>query len=140
MKKKPLQGNAKLPSSFEELVQQYPPRAIRDEADYENTQEIIDQLTNLPKLTPGQGEYLDTLATLLHAYEDQHWPIETSELGTVETLRFLMEERKTTARDLEQVVGSRSVVAKLLRGKADLTQSQIRALASFFQINPSLLV
>lgn len=140
MKRKALALAPKLPASFDELVRLYPPRAIRDEVDSRNTQEMIDHLTRLPALTAGQEEYLDTLATLLHAYEEQHYPIDTSGLKPADTLKFLLEQRNLPPTEIGRLLGDRSLGSKALRGEAELTQSQIRLLADFFQVNPALFL
>ena len=140
MKRKIAVAAANLPGTFDELVRLYPPRAIRDETDYHNTQELIDQLTGLQGLTTGQEEYLDTLATLLHAYEEQHWPIKTADLKPADMLKFLLEQRNLPPSELGRLLGDRSLGAKVLRGDAELTQSQIRLLADFFQVSSAFFV
>ena len=140
MKRKTLAAAAKVPATFEDLVRLYPPRSIRDDVDYRNTQELIDRLTSVPSLSTGQEEYLDTLATLLHAYEEQHVPIDTADLNPADTLKFLLDQRNLTPTDLGRLLGERSLGAKVLRGEAELTQSQIRFLADFFQVNPALFL
>ena len=69
-----------LPAHFIDLVRLFPPQAIHDEVGYSNTQEMIDRLTSLPRLTAGQAEYLETLTILFEAYEKEHERIETSHL------------------------------------------------------------
>src|SRR5580658_2212362 len=90
----------KLPTSFAELVRLYPPQAIHDEIGYANTQEMIDRLTSLPKLTAGQSEYLETLTILFEAYETEHERIDTSRLSPLQLLRFLLESNDLSASDL----------------------------------------
>jgi hypothetical protein len=60
---------SKLPADFEGLVWLHPPRVILDEVAYDNTQEVVDVLTSISKLTAGQGEYLETLSVLMESYE-----------------------------------------------------------------------
>ncbi len=54
-----------LPTDFADLVAMLPPMAIHDEQAYENTIEMIDALTCLPRPSKGQSEYLDTLSVLV---------------------------------------------------------------------------
>lgn len=138
MKKTRTLSDAKLPETFDELVRLYPPRAIRDGVDYRNAQEWIDRLTGLPSLTLGQDEYLDTLATLFHAYEEQHHSLITADLGPVDTLKFLMAENGMTASDLGRLLCDRAGSAKILNGKRDLSKDQIRLLAEHFKVSPGL--
>src|SRR5436305_659252 len=105
-----LTGN-KLPADFAELVRMHPPRAIRDEADYDNTQEVVDLLTSIPRLTKGQSEYLETLSVLMEAYEAAHHLIDTPDLAPLEALKFLMGEAGLTVNDVGQIIGSQSAAS-----------------------------
>ena len=80
---------------------------------------------------------LDTLGTLVHAWEEQHHPMPKSE-GR-EILQFLMEEHHLTQSDLPEV-GSQGVVSEILAGKRELNVRQIRALSERFGVSPSVFV
>ena len=80
---------------------------------------------------------LDTLGTLIHAYEEEHYPIPES--SGVDVLRFLMEEHDLTQSDLPEI-GSQGVVSDILRGKRELNVRQIRALATRFQVSPAVFI
>jgi HTH-type transcriptional regulator/antitoxin HigA len=80
---------------------------------------------------------LDTLGTLIHAYEEEHHPI--PECSGVDVLRFLMEEHGLTQSDLPEI-GSQGVVSEILRGKRDLNVRQIRALAKRFHVSPGVFL
>lgn len=80
---------------------------------------------------------LDTLGTLIHAYEEQHHPM--PECSGVDVLRFLMDEHGLTQSDLPEV-GSQGVVSDILRGKRELNMRQIRALAQRFQVSPAVFI
>jgi HTH-type transcriptional regulator/antitoxin HigA len=80
---------------------------------------------------------LDTLGTLVHAYEEQHHPM--PDCSGVDVLRFLMDEHGLTQSDLSEV-GSQGVVSDILRGKRVLNVRQIRALAKRFQVSPAVFV
>lgn len=82
-------------------------------------------------------ELLDTLGTIVHAYEEQHHKI--PECNGAETLRFLMDEHGLTQSDLPEV-GSQGVVSEILSGKRDLNVRQIRALAKRFNVSPAVFV
>ena len=140
MKKPALQVSATPPKTFDELVRLYPPRAIRDAVDYANTQEWIDRLTSLPQLTAGQAEYLDTLATLLHAYEAEHHPITTDDLTPLDLLKHLLEQHGLTASDLGRLLGDRALGAKILKGTRELSKAHIRLLADHFGLEASLFL
>src|SRR6266498_414092 len=90
----------RLPSTFAQLVRLYPPQAIHGEAAYAKTQRMIDWLTDEPRLSAGQSEYLDTLTVLLEAYEQQHETIDELPLNPIDALRVLLDERGMSASDL----------------------------------------
>jgi len=80
---------------------------------------------------------LDTLGILIHAYEEEHFPIPNPSGGDV--LRFIMEEHGLTQSDLPEV-GSQGVVSEILNGKRELNVRQIRALANKFKVSPAAFV
>ena len=80
---------------------------------------------------------LDTLGTLIHAYEEEHYPI--PDVTGAEVLRFLMDEHGLTQSDLPEV-SSQGVVAEILSGKRELNVRQIRALAQKFRVSSAVFV
>ena len=80
-------------------------------------------------------ELLDTLGTVLHAYEQEHYPM--PDCTGSEMLQYLMEEHGLTQSDLPEV-GSQGVVSEILRGKRELNVRQIRALSKSFNVSPSV--
>ena len=130
----------RLPGSFGGLVQLYAPRAIRDRADYDQVQEILDRLTSLPRMTKGQIEYLDTLTLLFEAYERRHFEIETSELPAREVLRHIMEQNSMTASDLGRMLGDRSLGSRVLNGRRRLSKENIKILCRRFSVSADLFL
>lgn len=82
-------------------------------------------------------ELLDTLGTLIHAYEEKRYPVPES--SGVEMLRFFMEEHELSTSDLPEI-GSADVVSDVLEGKRELTIAQIRALSRRFNISPAVFL
>ncbi len=82
-------------------------------------------------------EFLDTLGTLLHAYEEAHVSVPAA--SAPEVLGYLMEEHGLSQSDLPEV-GSQGVISELLRGKRDLNVRQIRALAERFGVSPAVFL
>jgi HTH-type transcriptional regulator/antitoxin HigA len=80
---------------------------------------------------------LDTLGTLIHAYEEEHF--KEDDVSGPEMLRFLMEEHGLMESDFQEV-GSRRVVSEILRGKRELNAGQIRALATRFHVSPAVFI
>lgn len=112
---------------------------IRDETEYnaavKRMNELLDEIGTNEK-HPLYG-LLDTLGTLVHAYEEEHFPIPESTGG--EALRFLMDENGMTQSDLSEV-GSQGVVSEILNGKRELNVRQVRVLAKKFKVSPAAFV
>ena len=113
--------------------------SIRNEHEYDQAADWLNRLLDEVGTNEQHPLYtlLDTLGTLLHAYEEQHHLI--PECSGVEVLRFLMEEHALTQSDLPEV-GSQGVVSDILRGKRELNVRQIRALAKRFQVSPAVFI
>lgn len=84
-----------------------------------------------------QYELLDTLGTLIQAYEATHYAV--PECGGLDSLRFLMEEHGVMPTDLPEI-GSQDVVVEVLNGRQELNLRQVRALARRFHVSPSVFI
>ena len=112
---------------------------IQDERDYDLATERLNSLIDEVGTDEQHPLYslLDTLGTVVHVWEEQHYPMPRSE--GVDSLRFLMEEHELTQSDLPEV-GSQGVVSEILAGKRKLNIRQIRALSKRFGVSPSVFV
>ena len=81
--------------------------------------------------------FLDTLGTLVYAYEEEHYPIPAATGADV--LRLLIDEHGLTQSDLPEV-GSQGVVSEILNGKRELNVRQIRALSERFKVSTAVFV
>jgi HTH-type transcriptional regulator/antitoxin HigA len=113
--------------------------SIRSEQEYDLAVKRLNELLDEVGDDEEHALYtlLDTLGTLIHAYEEQHHPM--PECSGREILRFLMEEHGLTRSDLPEI-GSRATVSELLRGKRELNLRQIRALAKRFHVSPAVFL
>ena len=82
-------------------------------------------------------ELLDTLGTIIHAYEEENHPI--SECSGVEVLKLLMKEHQLQPGDLSEL-GPPDIVLEILNGERDLTVTHIHTLAEAFQVSPTVFV
>src|SRR5437016_1336989 len=80
---------------------------------------------------------LDTLGTLVHAYEEKHYPM--PDCSGSEIVQLLMDEHGLTQSDLPEI-GSQGVVSEILRGKRELNVRQVRMLAKRFHVSPAVFV
>jgi HTH-type transcriptional regulator/antitoxin HigA len=112
---------------------------IRNEREYDAAVERMNELLDEIGVEESHPLYsfLDTLGTLIQAYEEAHHPI--PEAKGAEVLRYLMDEHGLTQSDLPEV-GSQGVVSEILNGKRELNVRQIRALAGRFQISTAVFV
>lgn len=112
---------------------------IRNEREYRRAVKRLNTLLDEVGTNERHPLYglLDTLGTLIHAYEEEHFK-EPEPTGP-EMLRYLMDEHGLKQSDLPEV-GSQRAVSEVLSGKHELTAKQIRALASRFHVSPAVFV
>jgi HTH-type transcriptional regulator/antitoxin HigA len=129
----------KLPRTYRELCGLLMPRKIHDDAELEAAQEIMDALAVLPARTPDQEDYLETLAELVEAYEEQN--VKFSKRSGLETLKFLLTENNLTASDLSRLLGTDiSLGYRILDGERNLTTKHIKKLAQHFHVGPAVFL
>jgi HTH-type transcriptional regulator / antitoxin HigA len=111
--------------------------SIRNKREYDRAVKLMNQLVDEVRDNERHPLYsfLDTLGTVMHAYEEQHhsMPI-TSGSGI---LKFLMDEHGLKQSDLPEI-GSQGVVSEILSGHRELNIRQISALASRFAVSPAV--
>lgn len=100
-------------------------RPIRTEEDYRATLREIESLMDAGPDSV-EGERLDILVTLVEAYERQHFPLDLPD--PVEAIKFVMEQRGLTVKDLEPMIGHSNRVYEILNHKRPLTLKMIRNL------------
>lgn len=112
---------------------------IRNEKEYDKAVTVLNELIDEVGTNEKHPLYglLDTLGTVIHAYEDKHHPI--PECSGVEMLQFLMEEHQLKPSDLTEL-GTPDTVLAILEGESDLTVKHIHALAVRFQVAPAVFV
>ena len=112
---------------------------IRDEEEYDKAIATLNALIDEVGTNEQHPLYelLDTLGTVIHAYEEKHYPI--PECSGIEMLKFLMEEHQLEPSDLS-ALGSPEIVLEILKGEQDLTVTHIHVLAEAFQVSPAVFV
>jgi HTH-type transcriptional regulator/antitoxin HigA len=98
---------------------------IKTEEDYNNALTRVAELMDAEPDSEAGAE-LDVLATLVDAYEDRHFPIDSPD--PVEAILFRMEQMGLDRKDLEPLLGGRSRVSEVLNRKRELSLSQIKKL------------
>jgi HTH-type transcriptional regulator/antitoxin HigA len=113
--------------------------AIRSEADYDRAVLALNELLDEVGADDQHPLYdlLDTLGTLIAAYEVEH--LKLPDVRGSEVLAHLMAEHDLRQADLPEV-GSQGVVSEILSGKRELNVRQIRALAGRFGVSAAVFV
>jgi HTH-type transcriptional regulator / antitoxin HigA len=112
-------------------------KPIKKERDYEAALRRVESLWNSPKGSAGSDE-MDVLATLIEAYEREHYPVDMPD--PVEAILFRLEQQGKDARALIGVIGQRSRVHEVLGRKRPLSIQMIRRLHTEFGIPASVLI
>src|SRR5271163_3417459 len=112
-------------------------KPIRTNADYEAALKEVERLWGAK---PGSREcdHLDVLATLIDAYENEHFPLDPPD--PIEAIKFRMEQQNLTRRDLEEIIGSRTRIAEILNRKRGLSIGMIRRLHEHLGISADVLI
>ena len=110
---------------------------IRTAADYEAALAEIERLFDAA-LNTSEGDRLEVLATLVEAYEEQHYSIPAPD--PIEAIKYYMESRGLCRRDLEPYLGSRARVAEVLNRKRPLSLEMIRRLHTELGIEAEILI
>lgn len=97
-------------------------KPIRTEDDYRATLREIESLMAAEAGSP-EGDRLDVLVTLVEAYERKTFPLELPD--PVEAIKFTMDQRGLTVKDLEPMIGRSSRVYEVLNHKRPLTLRMI---------------
>ncbi len=97
-------------------------KPIKTDADYRAALKDIETLMMAAPDTP-EGEKLDIWVTLVEAYENKHFPLDLPD--PVEAIKFEMEQKGLTVKDLEPMIGKSNRVYEILNRKRSLTLKMI---------------
>lgn len=100
-------------------------KPIKTDTDYRVALKEIETLMSAEPNTP-EGEKLDVLVTLIEAYERKNFPLDLPD--PVEAIKFEMEQKGLTVKDLEPMIGKSNRVYEILNRKRSLTLTMIRKL------------
>jgi len=100
-------------------------KPIKTKTDYRKALKEVETLMTAKANSP-KGEKLDLLVTLVEAYERKHYPLDLPD--PVEAIKFEMEQKGLTVKDLEPMIGKSNRVYEILNHKRSLTLQMIRRL------------
>jgi len=114
-------------------------RPLYSEADYDWALAEIEQYF-LAEPMPGTPEAarFDVLATLIEAYETEHWPIEPGD--PIDAIRYKMTIAGLKQADLAKLLGSASRASEILHRKRALTMEMVYKLNREWGIPAEALV
>lgn len=112
-------------------------KPIKTEADYNVALKNIEQLWDASYGSP-EGDKLDVLATLVEAYENEHYPIPFPD--PIDAILHYMESQGLTEHDLETYIGSQFCVSEILNRQRPLSLDMIRRLHKGLGISADILI
>ena len=112
-------------------------KPIKTKADYRAALKEIDALMAAERDTPA-GERLDVLVTLVEAYERKNYQFDLPD--PVEAIKFRMEQKGMTPKDLVPMIGRINRVYEVLSRRRPLTLAMIQRLHSELGIPAESLI
>ena len=112
-------------------------RVIKTEADYQLAMERLEVIFDAEPGTTEDDE-LELLSLLIDNYEKIHFPIDLPD--PVEAILFRMEQLNYQAKDLAEVLGSRSRVTEILNKERKLSLDMIRKINKKMHIPTDVLI
>jgi len=112
-------------------------KPIKTKADYRAALKEIEALMAAERDTPA-GELLDVLVTLVEAYERKHYQFDLPD--PVEAIKFRMEQKGMTPKDLVPMIGRINRVYEVLSRRRPLTLAMIQRLHSELGIPAESLI
>ncbi len=112
-------------------------KPIKTQEDYEAVMKRVEAIFYAKPDTP-QGDELEVLITLVSAYEDEHYKIDTPD--PIEAIKHIMEAQGMRPQDMVKFLGSSSKVSEVMNKKRGLSLSMIRKLTRGLHIPADLLV
>lgn len=112
-------------------------KPIRDQRAYEAALRRVESLWHSKDGSPEFDE-LDILATLIEAYEREHYSVDLPD--PIEAIKFRLEQQGKDTRALVGIIGQRTRVYEVLQKKRALSLEMIRNLHDKLGIPASVLI
>jgi HTH-type transcriptional regulator/antitoxin HigA len=114
------------------------PRVIHNDAELEMYTDALFRLTALKSPTGSEVEAIELLTLLVERYEQEHYSIPKSD--PVSVVRFIIEQKNLTQRDLIPEFGSESAISMFMTGQRSLTLEQVRKLSTRFKLPADIFI
>jgi HTH-type transcriptional regulator / antitoxin HigA len=127
---------------YGQLLMQVLPSAIQNDEELARLTNEVDRLMTKgikdDDLSPEETRLLETLAILIEAYEDEHYPIEPCPPDRM--LKMLMAENNYRQKDLLHIFGSSGIASEVINGKRSISKAHAKKLAEFFNVSVELFI
>lgn len=87
---------------------------------------------------PEYEDEFDLLSLLIEDYEKKNFPIDTP--SPIDYIKFIMDQKNLTNKDMEKYLGSASKVSEVLSGKRNLSLTMIKKLHNELEIPADILI
>ena len=124
--------------TYGQLLVRTLPRVIHNDRDLDHFMQELLRLDEIENPSPEEIQLADLLTALIEQYEVKHHPI--GEPTPSETIRFLLEQRGLTAKDLWPVIGSKSHASEIINGKRGISKATAIKLGNFFHVKPDMFI
>ena|SRR5947207_8297524 len=120
------------------LIRAFPLRAIRNDRELDAALAMIQKLMLRPEesLSVGQKDYLNALAVLVHAYEQEHYPMPDDNRPPLARLKYLLRESGASVTVVGRIIGSQPLASMIVNGQRGMSKTVINKLAKHFRLNP----
>jgi HTH-type transcriptional regulator / antitoxin HigA len=126
-------------TQYSELLSHHQPKLIKTEAENDRALATVEDLMHRTDLTPEENELLKLLVLLIERFETEFYQA-GAQSSPQSMLEFLMDQQALTPADLLAIFPSESEVQAVLQGNRDLTLTQVKALATRFNVKPNAFV
>jgi HTH-type transcriptional regulator / antitoxin HigA len=113
------------------------PRLIRSTTEYKGAKDELGRLMS-SKQTKQTAQEIEYLSLLIEAWEREHFPVNLA--SPIDAIKFRLDQKGLTLRDLEPLLGSRSRVSEIMSGKRPLSIEMVRALHTHLAIPSDVLI
>ena len=102
-------------------------KMVKTDVEYKKALEEVEKLIDLdPPANTIKNDRLELLSFIVAKYEEDNYPLGFPD--PIEAIKFRMEQKRLTQRDLIPFIGSRSKVSEVLNRKRPLTLKMMRAI------------
>lgn len=98
---------------------------IKNEKEYQKALKELEKVFDAEPGTP-EGDTGEVLVLLIEDYEKKHYPIDAPD--PIEAIKYIMEEKGLTNKDIIPYFGSKSLVSAVLNRRRNLSLKMIKSL------------